>query len=240
MLKLLRSVYDWAVTVCFPARCILCRRLVFGTENTVCPACLPKLPETRRSGKECVDAREKHIEFAETVIAPFFYEGALRQALLRYKFGDVWSYASVFAGFAADAVERAVQCGAIAAPELVTYVPVSAKRLRARGYDQARLFAEALARRLDCPILRLLEKTTDTPAQSSLDERVRRANVVGVYEPVPALAAQVSGRHVLLADDVLTTGATLAEAAKTLAYLNPVAITCVTIAQTDRKKAENG
>ena len=164
----------------------------------------------------------------------------MRQALLRYKFGDVWSYASVFAGFAADAVERAVQCGAIAAPELVTYVPVSAKRLRARGYDQARLFAEALARRLNCPILRLLEKTTDTPAQSSLDERVRRANVVGVYEPVPALAAQVSGRHVLLADDVLTTGATLAEAAKTLAYLNPAAITCVTIAQTDRKKAENG
>ena len=44
----------------------------------------------------------------------------------------------------------------------------------------------------------------------------------------------------LLADDVLTTGATLAEAAKTLAYLNPAAITCVTIAQTDRKKAENG
>ena len=89
------------------------------------------------------------------------------------------------------------------------------KTLRRRGYDQAQLLAQETARALAAQAVPLLEKTRDTPPQSSLTQgRQRRANVAGVYTaPHPA---QVAGQRVLLLDDILTTGATLNEAARTL------------------------
>ena len=122
-------------------------------------------------------------------------------------------------------------------PELVTYVPVSKKRLRKRGYDQARLFAAELAKRLGLPLARLLDKPRDTPAQSELDERARRANVVGAYRTVEKNAALAAGKHILLVDDVITTGATMAEAAKTVAFLLPASVVCVAAAQTELEKS---
>ena len=99
--------------------------------------------------------------------------------------------------------------------DLITWVPVSPKTLRRRGYDQAQLLAQETARALAAQAVPLLEKTRDTPPQSSLTQgRQRRANVAGVYTaPHPA---QVAGQRVLLLDDILTTGATLNEAARTL------------------------
>ena len=99
--------------------------------------------------------------------------------------------------------------------DLITWVPVSPKTLRRRGYDQAQLLAQETARALAAQAVPLLEKTRDTPPQSSLTQgRQRRANVAGGYTaPHPA---QVAGQRVLLLDDILTTGATLNEAARTL------------------------
>ena len=79
----------------------------------------------------------------------------------------------------------------------------------------AKLLAQETARALAAQAVPLLEKTRDTPPQSSLTQgRQRRANVAGVYTaPHPA---QVAGQRVLLLDDILTTGATLNEAARTL------------------------
>ena len=221
----------------FPPRCICCRRLVGGLDDTVCPACEENLPVTAADGAECMDARKKHIEFAAAVIAPFYYEGAIRDALVRYKFSGMQSYAPVFADYAAAAVRRAVANGDIIAPELVAYVPVSKKRLKKRGYDQARLFAGELAKRLGIPLVRLIDKPYDIPPQSELDERARRANVAGAYQTVAENAAAVAGKHLLLADDVITTGATMAEAAKTAAFLLPASITCIAVAQTEREKS---
>ena len=99
--------------------------------------------------------------------------------------------------------------------DLITWVPVSPETLRRRGYDQAQLLAQETARALAAQAVPLLEKTRDTPPQSSLTQgRQRRANVAGVYTaPHPA---QVTGQRILLLDDILTTGATLNEAARTL------------------------
>lgn len=232
MLKRLRRIGQGLMSVLYPSRCLICRRIVDGTENTVCPSCENRLPKTSADGEECQTARTHSISFASTVIAPFFYEGALRDAILRYKFQGVRSYAPVFAAYAAEAIWRAVHSGSLTMPELVTYVPVSAARLKQRGYDQARLFAEALADRLELPVARLIEKTTDIPPQSTLDQNRRRANVVGVFEPAANSASLAIGKRILLADDILTTGATLAEAAKTVSYLLPAEVVCVTIART--------
>ena len=94
-------------------------------------------------------------------------------------------------------------------------MPVSPDTLRKRGYDQAQLLAQEAAKALGKPVLPLLEKTGKNRPQSSLTHgRERFANVAGVYTvPQPAAAA---GQRILLIDDILTTGATLNEAARTL------------------------
>lgn len=86
----------------------------------------------------------------------------------------------------------------------MTWVPVSPRRLRQRGYDQARLLAESACRLWETKPLPLLRKTVHNPAQSGLKEAAaRRANVLGVYEAVDP--ERISGHRILLVDDICTT-----------------------------------
>ena len=115
--------------------------------------------------------------------------------------------------------------------DTVTWVPVSRRRLRQRGYDQAELLARGACRRWDTVPERLLEKIRDNPAQSALsDGAVRWENVRDVYRAAPPEA--VRGRRVLLVDDICTTGATLSECAKVLAEAGAETVVCAAAART--------
>ena len=112
-------------------------------------------------------------------------------------------------------------------------MPLSAKRLRKRGYDQARLIAEETAKLMGVECAQLLTKTRNIRAQSltgGADER--RKNVSGVYSPRDA--ELIKGRHVLIIDDIVTTGATLAECAGVLTKCGAASVTAATLA---RKRA---
>lgn len=97
--------------------------------------------------------------------------------------------------------------------DLVVWAPLSPKRRRQRGYDQAGLLAQVLAQELDKPVLPALRKVRDTPKQSSLDDAAARMrNAAGVYVAAPA----VEGKRVLLVDDIATSGSTLSACAQAL------------------------
>ena len=99
--------------------------------------------------------------------------------------------------------------------DMVTWAPLSKKRLRRRGYDQARLLAEAVAKELGLPGEGLLRKVRNTPPQSGIDTpEARRANVSGVY--AAAEPNHAAGKCILLIDDIITTGATVSECARIL------------------------
>jgi predicted amidophosphoribosyltransferase len=93
--------------------------------------------------------------------------------------------------------------------DIITWVPLSPRRHRKRGYSQARLLAEAAAAELgvgDCE--ELLKKRRNTPAQSAIKGRAeRRANVSGAFEALRR--GGLAGKRILLIDDVVTSGATL-------------------------------
>jgi len=115
--------------------------------------------------------------------------------------------------------------------DLITWVPLSEQRRKARGYDQAMLLAEAAALELGDVAAETLAKVRDTSAQSGLgkDDSARRANVLGAYRPTdPEL---IAGQRILLMDDVVTTGSTLSECARTLRTAGAADVVCVTLAR---------
>ena len=99
--------------------------------------------------------------------------------------------------------------------DVLTWIPVSLLRRMKRGFDQTENITLAVAEELGVPAVRTLKKIRHTPAQSSIPTAdARRANVLNAYRVTdPAL---VRGKRILLLDDILTTGATASECAKTL------------------------
>lgn len=206
----------------FPPKCPFCGRV--REHGGVCPKCKKALPWTGE--------REVRWELSAGLwcAAPLWYEDLAREGILRFKFqgksGAAEALGELIARCAAEQFSGEF--------DTVTWVPVSRKRLRKRGYDQAELLACAACRLWDTKPQRLLEKTVDNPAQSGLsDGAARRANVLGVYEICPG--AEVRGKRVLLVDDICTTGATLRECVRVLKDAGAEDVVCVAAAKTRKK-----
>jgi ComF family protein len=102
------------------------------------------------------------------------------------------------------ALELARRVGAEPAPDVLVPMPLTNERLRERGFNQAAQVARVLSECLRVPTgLRMIERVRDAPSQSGLGRRARRANLRGAFR----CRAPLRGRHVVLVDDVITTGA---------------------------------
>ena len=212
-MKPLRSL----ATLLFPPHCAFCGKV--GVQG-VCPACEKTLPY-------CKTPFHERAEIG-ACLAPLKYEGIVREALLDYKFHGSQSRCTGFGDVLAQAA--AEHFGGQF--DLVTFVPVSKKRRRERGYDQSYLLARETCRRWDTAPAALLQKTKDNPAQSSRSSREeRQKNVVGAY--VAVNEDKIKGQRILLIDDILTTGATLREAARVLREAGAEKVICATLAAAD-------
>lgn len=154
------------------------------------------------------------------------FSGPARAALHALKYDGERRLAPVLGSLLA---ERWRQAGVRA--DLVCFVPVHEARRRERGFDQAELLARAAATCLSLPCLPLLRRRASTSAQHALGRGARAANVGGVFE-VPATAGSViADRWILLIDDVVTTGATLAACATGLLDAGAEAVAGLTVAR---------
>lgn len=114
--------------------------------------------------------------------------------------------------------------------DIVLPLPLSAERLRERGFNQAVLLARQLAPgRVDT---RSLLRIRHTPALSGMDRKTRLAHVRGAFAIEPARAHLLAGQRVLLIDDVMTSGATLHEAARTVRLAGAAAVSAMVVART--------
>ena len=215
-------VVDWLLDLIYPPRCAFCRRLLSGREKGVCRFCRPKLPYVP------ADGQVQHFRNVDKCLSPLYYHGNVKDSLHRYKFGGATAYADIYSEFIVKCIdENQISCDSI------TWVPLSRRRLRRRGYDQAALLAKLIARHLGQSPVRLLKKLRDTPPQSQTGSaEKRRANIAGAYACLrPEL---VQGKRVLLVDDIVTTGATLSEAARVLKKAGAKEVICVTLARSLR------
>ena len=208
-----------ALRVLLPLRCLLCgapgaggRDLCegcahdFARNGIRCPRCALPLKTPAPLCGECI---EREPPFASAWV-PFRYAHPLDLLEARFKFRGDLAAGRVLAGLL---IERA-GLEPPARPDLIVTVPLHVSRLRERGYNQAFELARPLGRALGIPIEReLLQRVRATPAQTALDAASRRRNLrrafaVNAKAPLPP--------HVALFDDVMTTGATLRECARTL------------------------
>jgi ComF family protein len=169
-------------------------------------------------------------------VAAFDYVYPWAGLLGRLKFHDALDLARPLAGALANAVaERDAAHPDLAGVDLVLPVPLAPARLRERGYNQAWELARRVARARRLPAqARLLERTRDTPHQLALPREARAANMRAAFMLAPGAARHVAGRHLALVDDVMTTGATLADAAHTLLRGGAASVQCWVVARTPR------
>ena len=202
--------------------CSACgKELLSHIRGGMCPECEKTSVKlgTDICGK-CGRVLANEAEFCDTCIrnerafvrarSCYVYEGAPKKFVYRLKFGG----RRYLAAFIAEAmVDRYLDCGFEC--DCVVAVPLSAKRKRKRGYNQAELIAEELSSRLKLPLIDgALVKTKENKSQAKLKRREREENVRGVYEVTAPEAFK--GRRVLVVDDVMTTGATLGEVSRVL------------------------
>lgn len=114
---------------------------------------------------------------------------------------------------------------------LIVLVPTTRRRARTRGYNQARLLAEAVADRVDRPLVDALERRHGAPTQVGLHPAERRANVQRAFAVRADARATLTGARVLLVDDVLTTGSTAIEAARPLVQAGAMQVFISTFAR---------
>ena len=135
----------------------------------------------------------------------------------------------------ADRLGHAFEHSGAERPSLLLPVPLSEARLRERGYNQAWELARRLGRRLHCETdAALLLRIKHTPHQLALEPERRAANVRGAFAVEPRRLAELRGRAVTLVDDVMTTGATLAELSRVLLQAGATQVAVWVVARTPR------
>lgn len=213
------KILDLIAHLLYPWKCVFCESVLKDTD--ICHECEKKLPYT------VGDSAMQKFPFIDKCVSPLYYKDKVRASVHRYKFGGCSAYSRRYAALMSDCVENNLDCRSI---DVISWIPLSKKRLRQRGYDQARLLAEEIAAKTGLPCRQLLQKVKNNSAQSlTRDAKQRRENVAGVY----ALddGADVSGLRILLVDDVVTTGATMSEAARILRKEGAKSVFGVTLAR---------
>ncbi|MEI8078372.1 MAG: ComF family protein [bacterium] len=237
---LARSGYGTAVAMdalLLPPLCPLCQRTGSLDEEGLCADCrsrLPDLPVPRcpRCGGtmggvlgvcgECLATTDRPWTLAVSV---FPFQAAARELVHRFKYQDQPWLARFLGGRLAV---NWLRHGGNVLPDAVVPVPLHPWREFRRGYNQAELLARELARALDRPVRPWLRRRRWTRQQARLDPAARQRNVRGVFR---AARLPETRPTLLLVDDVFTTGATLAAAARELLKAGAGSVMVATIAR---------
>lgn len=242
---LLRPLSSPLFSLLFPDSCRLCDAPLQQVSRVpVCPACLDRV-EPLTADYFC---RACHTPF----LTPYpldeqqlctvcrlgmrgydraysfgFYEGPLRGLIHLLKYQGIDTLARPLGSYLNRALPRDE------AFDLLVPVPMHWWRRYRRGYNQTELLAAELARSTRLPMLSVLRRCRATPPQAGLSRSARRRNVAGVFQVRRPEAVQ--GRHILLLDDVLTTGATASACAAALKRSGAARVSVLTLARADSR-----
>ncbi len=192
-----------------------------------CPCCGLPVPSGDGTGHLCGPCLKEKWYF-EVHRTGGLYEGALKEAIHRFKYGAVFPLVRVFGDLLQPILYTVSQDYPV---DVMIPVPLHIRRLRERGFNQALLLVRELGKRTGIPYEeRALKKIKDTPVQIALKKRERRKNLRGAFQARDQGAIQ--GKAVMLVDDVYTTGATVNECSRTLLKAGAERVAVLTVART--------
>ena len=215
-----------------PSQCAICKAwpaqaicdtcvAAFGRPVSRCALCASEL-----QSKACSACAQQRPDL-DACCAAVTYQWPWSSLITQFKFANDAAWARHFAllmksaPFAEDALQQA---------DVLIPIPLSQQRLSERGFNQALLLAHHLCR-AKTQAHNLL-RMKHTAAQSSLKRSDRLTNLTGAFAVAPLLAWQLRGKHVLLIDDVATSGATLNLAARVLKQAGAAKVSALVLAKT--------
>ena len=213
----LRETGDWILDFLFPPHCVTCRRhgawfcpdcqdQIELIVPPICQRCGSPLaqPAGYRAGQACVQCR-KAPPRPNGLLACAYYTAPLRQAIRQFKYNDLCSLAAPLGQLMVTGWQRLAPKNCVV--DVIVPVPLHASRERQRGYNQSALLAREFGAYVQLPVVeRVLIRTKATAPQVDLGINERKANVKDAFQVVDR---SLSGKRVLLVDDVYTTGSTL-------------------------------
>lgn len=195
--------------------CAACANELPHLDPPHCPQCGLPTPNGERCGR-CI-SHPPHYDVARAL---FIYDFPLDKLIQAFKYGHKLALGPYFGR------QLAALASGIAA-DLIVPLPLHPERLRERGFNQALELARPVAAALQRPLdTHCCQRIRPTPAQASLPWRERAKNIRNAFH----CSADLSGKHVLLIDDVMTTGASLDECARTLKLHGAATVTLLVVA----------
>jgi competence protein ComFC len=230
---LLRSgkLVELAVDSFFPRRCVGCGKV----GGFLCPECLEKLPRllpplcphcgrSQVSGIVCPDCRRRQTEI-DGIRSLFRFDEVIRKAIHQLKYRNLKAISPCLAELLADYIRSNPLPG-----EALVCVPLHPRRLRERGYNQSSLLARELGVRIDLPVIEdcLIRVKQAQPQVRAVGAEERRRNVADAFV---CRDERVSGKQIILIDDVCTSGATLESCATALKNKGVTSVWGLTLAR---------
>ena len=221
----------------FRRRCMVCGEPLLDGERDICTACAYLMPVTGFAA-EADNALFRRfwgivpVERAAALI--FFIHGSEWQRMIHgFKYRDKWRWAYVMGRRLGAALRDG---GLFAGVDMVLPVPLHPYRRMHRGYNQSEYIARGVAEELGVPVdTRILYRRRNNPSQTMLDERQKRENVCDLFGV--RHAGRIAGRHVLIVDDVITSGETVTACAEALAATVECRISIASVAASQHKYA---
>lgn len=216
MFSKIKHILSSSTKVVYPDKCPFCNELIDNNQYA-CDNCKKDIPthgELRgvHGGYRCVSTlvhSDKH-----------------RYALLQFKFNGKTQFAKQFAMIMYEEVKRSYPDMVF---DVITYVPMHKVSELFRGYNQCELLAKHLSSLMNTPYKKLIEKKKYTRPQHKLRVKDRTTNLKGAFKVIDK--NEIKGKTILIIDDIVTTGSTLAECTKTLEKAKPINIYCLTISR---------
>lgn len=235
-MNIVSQIKEFILWLVLTKKCRYCNTLITKDED-LCEDCKENLPRITvekciycGAGKERCNCKKHHTDY-DGITAPFYYEKNIKQSLRLLKFNNKKHIAEVLAKDMTECIEKDF-CGIDF--DFICYVPFSSVQKMDRSYNQSELLAEEIAKRLNIPLVNVLVKLFDVETQHDMMTMRRKGNVHGIYDIKKGV--DVSGKTILLVDDIMTTGETLNNCAVILKIRGAEKVYCTTAALTVKEK----
>ncbi|MCJ8328963.1 MAG: ComF family protein [Lentisphaeria bacterium] len=218
----------------YPELCPICKKS--EQKKSACDSCIKKLeflprPVCEKCGgfldnrsSICLDCQSQARAW-DSAYSIFIFEGTARESIMRFKYSGDMTMIPYFAECAYKELTRKEQPRI----DMVVPVPLHWMKLILRGFNQAEVIATELSRHLNCDTANVLKRRRWTKSQSTLSRTKRRENLKQVFHAKKGI--DLSNKHILLVDDVFTTGATLNSCTRVLKRAGAEKVHILTLAR---------